>query len=416
MPRLPDTTFGRLGLLIASVALALFLLVLLALRQFGLGPSGGIYADLVLGNVRLARTEGAVLPANVVRSATAPSRSHEAVLPAQSLIRERVRREFGRDAALRFAEGSDSRVWIQAAPGEDWIGVRVPAFLAQSVGLGIWLFACAALAVLLAAWFFARHLTRPLVRLAETVRRHELQTSGPLPEDPQAPREVRELQAALADAAARQQASVREREMLLAGVSHDLRTPLARLRLALELQSRLPDGDRELMVGDVNEMDAIVGQFLDFVRDGRDEPVQDSDLVSLLHELVRDAGRAGHVWTLDVPDRCERRIRPLALRRALANLMGNAQLHGRAPFRLALLTGVTETVLAVEDSGPGLPEGLRERVGQAFLRAAPGRTGSAGSGLGLALVDRVARTHAGRLELSDRPDGGCLARIVLPAG
>lgn len=415
----PQTTFGRLGLLIAAVALALMLLMLLALRSFGLGPSGAIYADLVIGNVRLAQSGSASEPpTNVVRSYVTPARSHEALLPAQNLILRRAHDAFGAQAQVRFVEGADSRVWVRSEEGGDWIGVRVPAFFAQSVGIGLWLFCFAAFAVLLAAWWFARHLTRPLVRLAASTRTLAEGGEWSLADDPSAPREVRALQSALAGASADLRQSVRERELLLAGVSHDLRTPLARLRLALELQGGLPDAERDLMVGDVAEMDAIVGQFLDYVRDGRDEPIERLDLSALLHDLVQAAGREGQNWQLQAPAECVAPVRALALRRALSNLMRNAQLHGAAPFRLELVVesgrAGRNVHIRVEDEGTGFPAFVLENAGQAFVRSSPGRGGKAGSGLGLALVDRVARTHGGRLEVGNSASGGGRATLVLP--
>jgi two-component system, OmpR family, osmolarity sensor histidine kinase EnvZ len=415
----PQTTFGRLGLLIAAVALALMLLMSLALRSFGLGPSGAIYADLVVGNVLLAQGgPESELPANVVRSQVAPTRSHEALLPAQNLILHRARDAFGAQVQVRFVEGADSRVWVRSEQGGDWIGVRVPAFFAQSVGIGLWLLGFAALAVLLAAWWFARHLTRPLVRLAASTRTLAEGGEWSQADDPSAPREVRALQSALASASAELRQSVRERELLLAGVSHDLRTPLARLRLALELQGGLPDTERELMVGDVTEMDAIIGQFLDYVRDGRDESAESVNLSALLHDLVQAAAREGQDWQLQAPAECVAPVRALALRRALSNLMRNAQLHGAAPFRLELLVesdpAGRRVHIHVHDQGPGFPPYVLDNAGQAFVRSSPGRGGKAGSGLGLALVDRVARTHGGRLEVANSASGGGRASLVLP--
>lgn len=415
----PQTTFGRLGLLIAAVALALMLLMSLALRSFGLGPSGAIYADLVVGNVLLAQGgPESEPPANVVRSRVAPARSHEALLPAQNLILHRVHDAFGAQAEVRFVEGADSRVWVRSEQGGDWVGVRVPAFFAQSVGIGLWLLGSAAIAVLLAAWWFARHLTRPLVRLAASTRTLAEGGEWSQADDPSAPREVRALQSALASASAELRQSVRERELLLAGVSHDLRTPLARLRLALELQGGVPDAERELMVGDVAEMDAIIGQFLDYVRDGRDETAEPVNLSALLHDLVQAATREGQDWQLQAPAECVAPVRALALRRALSNLMRNAQLHGAAPFRLELVVesdpAGRRVRIQVHDEGAGFSAYVLENAGQAFVRSGPGRGGKAGSGLGLALVDRVARTHGGHLEVANPASGGGRASLVLP--
>jgi two-component system osmolarity sensor histidine kinase EnvZ len=192
------------------------------------------------------------------------------------------------------------------------------------------------------------------------------------------------------------------------------------LRLALELQPGLARGEREAMVADVEEMDAIVGQFLDFVRDGRDEPEETVELGAMLRELAEAAARDGCEWSLSVPEDISIRGRAMALRRALRNLMRNAQIHGAAPRRL-FVQGIpagegapARVAICVRDQGPGLPASVLERIGQPFVRSTPSRAGAPGSGLGLSLVQRVARMHGGELGVSTLADGGFEARLTLP--
>jgi hypothetical protein len=213
------------------------------------------------------------------------------------------------------------------------------------------------------------------------------------------PREVAELADALDRASAQVRDAGEERALMLAGVSHDLRTPLTRLQYALEL---IPDADPALRAGmerDIEEMDAVLGQFVAYARDGRDEHAEPLDLA----DLCRNAATAlPGDWTLDLPDSAPMRGRPMALLRAVGNLMANAGRHGRPPFVLSLRREGRHWLLEIADHGPGLSAEAAARVRQPFVRSGT----AAGSGLGLAIVERVAhqRRHAGAAaELAARP-------------
>ena len=135
---------------------------------------------------------------------------------------------------------------------------------------------------------------------------------------------------------------------------------------------------------------------LDFVRDGRDEEPVSCELSDLLRELAQSSLRTGCEWELDVPVECLCIVRPLALRRALSNLMRNAEVHGRAPWRLSLECDPSGPCIRVRDHGAGLPGEVLARAGQPFLRADSSLAGAGGTGLGLSLVQRVAGAHGHR--------------------
>ena len=410
----PETTFGRLGVLIATVLLAMCIIVLLALRSFGVGPGGSVYADLVAGNARWARElPASQLPPGILRVAAPPARSVKAFLPTQLLLVERMEKNFGKGTRVLFSDDGIGRVWIRPEGDRHWIGVEVPAFFSQSISAGLRIFGFALLVILLAAWWFARHLTLPLMRLARDSER--IAAGDVLEETPglRAPLEVRQLEASLVRASSEVRRAGRERELLLAGVSHDLRTPLARLRLGLELEQGIAAPERALMIGDVEEMDGIIGQFLDFVRDGRDEEPVSCELTDLLRELALSSLRTGCEWQLDVPVECLCIVRPLALRRALSNLMRNAEVHGRAPWRLSLECDPSGPCIRVRDHGAGLPGEVLARAGQPFLRADSSRSGAGGTGLGLSLVQRVAGAHGGEVRWRNPADGGCEVSLRL---
>jgi two-component system, OmpR family, osmolarity sensor histidine kinase EnvZ len=325
--------------------------------------------------------------------------------------------------------GSPAQLWVQAKPpAQGWIGIPVlggPENLRRGM-----LFSLVAigLLILVAAALFARSLAPPLQRLAEAAP--GIVAGEPPPSLPSsASAEIVELQRALANAAERTQAAARDRELMLAGLSHDMRTPLARLRYALALvETQLDDGARDAMESDIDEIDGIVGQFIDYVRDGRDETEQDVDLAAMVRALVQREAQAGRSWTLHLPEPlsgpAELRGRPLALQRALGNLFANAARHGAPPFEAELepLTSATLTAgpatrvggwrLSVRDHGPGVPVERLPDLGRPFHRVDSAR-GTPGSGLGLASVARVAALHRGSLRLRNRKDGGFEAELRL---
>jgi two-component system osmolarity sensor histidine kinase EnvZ len=199
----------------------------------------------------------------------------------------------------------------------------------------------------------------------------------------------------------------RERAMVLAGISHDLRTPLSRMRLALEM-----GGDFDAMVADIEEIDSIIGQFLDFAR-GVSEEKQPHDLGALLDELAAHYTRLGKTILLQKEETGRLRFARMALRRALGNLVDNALRYAGEPVEIELKKGATGVVIEVRDRGPGIPAGETERLKRPFTRLEAARSGR-GAGLGLAIVERVARAHGGGLELLPREGGGLVARLALP--
>ncbi|MDG2517142.1 ATP-binding protein [Lysobacter soli] len=261
-----------------------------------------------------------------------------------------------------------------------------------------------AVLVLIAAAYGARRLAAPLRRLAraapsivrgEPPRRGA--TGGPV--------EVEELALALGAAGRELREAAEERTVMLAGISHDLRTPLTRLQYAIEL---LPGSDPELRAGmhrDIAEIDAILKQFITYARDGRDEAVAPLDLSALCRNV---AGALGDAWRLDLPRYAPATGRPMALLRAVENLVVNAERHGAPPFALRLSRDEACWRIEVSDHGPGLP-GSPERMRQPFVHGEGG-----GTGLGLAIVDRVVRQHGGELVLSSRSPHGLVATILLP--
>jgi two-component system osmolarity sensor histidine kinase EnvZ len=208
----------------------------------------------------------------------------------------------------------------------------------------------------------------------------------------------------------------RDRAILLAGVSHDLRTPLARLRLGIEM-THADEATRASMAADIEEMNRIIDQFLDFARQDAATATEPIDINQALAACVERYTRAGRDVHLQVGTPALVRIKPAAISRVASNLIDNALAYGRAPLDVTTRRHGDEVVVDVADPGPGIPPGDVERLKQPFMRADMSRSradGAPGAGLGLAIVDRIARLHGGSFDLLAREGGGTIARVTLP--
>jgi signal transduction histidine kinase len=257
-----------------------------------------------------------------------------------------------------------------------------------------------------------RWLTRPLAVLATAadelgrdIRR------PPLPED--GPAEVRRAAAAFNTMQARLRTYLREREHMLAAVSHDLRTPITRLRLRAELIEDV--ALRTKFARDLSEMEAMTAAALDFLRGvNKDEPVQPVDVMALLESLQADLEEAGHDVTVQGQMRAPYPARPLALKRLLSNLIENAIKYG-ARASVTVEDKAAQLRVVVADEGPGIPEGQLEQVFEPFYRIEDSRSRDTGGvGLGLSVARDIARAHGGELTLRNRAGGGLEAILILP--
>lgn len=264
----------------------------------------------------------------------------------------------------------------------------------------------------LAAWA-VRMLTRPLAvlsgaasELGRDIRRPPLAETGPL--------EIRRAAHAFNTMQERLIRYIEDRNRTLAAISHDLKTPITRLRLRAEL---LEDALlREKVLADLAEMQQMAQASLDFLRGGTDhEAMATLDIDALLEALQEDAEDAGHEVTLSGgPIQQPLRCRPLALKRCLSNLVNNALQYGqRAAITVAATPGWL--TLTIRDHGPGIPEAELERVFEPFYRLESSRSRDTGGvGLGLSIARNIARAHGGELTLHNHPQGGLVAILELP--
>jgi two-component system osmolarity sensor histidine kinase EnvZ len=362
-----------------------------------------------------------------------PVRGDEAMRPAGDLpntgrFRDRIREIFGPEAEVYVRgperptlEDRDKRprppiLWVRLPAGERGYWVAFPrGRIERDPATALVAWGAAGLAIAIVATFFlVVRLNRPLAELARAATK--LGKGGdPAPVSETGPSEIRSVARAFNQMKEDLQESQRERATFLAGVSHDLRTPLARLRLEVEmLGGKVDPPTQRGMVEDLDDMNAIIDQFIDFMRSEAAEPLSRVDLAELARSCAERAMRGGVDVRCELAEGPAMLLRPLAMQRLADNLINNAARHagGAITVRTAARDGhATFTVL---DRGPGIPAGLAERLKQPFTRRDVARSGSSGAGLGLAIADRVARLHGGHLDLLAREGGGLEARVTLP--
>ena len=309
--------------------------------------------------------------------------------------------------SVRLRDGS----WLNVSAQLDPLAAPAPhaALLSTTLMAG----GVVAVAVLL-----LRTLTSPLRRLAAAAdamgRGPEVRVAESGPE------EVRQVARAFNAMQARMGRLVADRTQALAAVSHDLRTPITRLRLRAGF---LSDGAAQAAVdADLDEMEAMVEATLAYLGGQEDEAPGVVDLAVLLATLVDEAADAGHAASYSGPDHLPLVLRRLAVKRAFANLLDNALAYGGGAVRVMLTAtapvgGSSGVRVWVDDDGPGIPEEALERVFEPFQRLEASRNrGTGGAGLGLAIARQAIEREGGAVRLLNRPEGGLRAEVTLPAG
>jgi two-component system, OmpR family, osmolarity sensor histidine kinase EnvZ len=387
-----------LHLLLASLLgflLVLTTVTLLLLRYSAMQPSVrqlalplATLADLVdasdAGSSELAQR--ALSRQGVVRAVRAPPAGVLVPVPFLNALTLYLHEQTGRQVQIERTADGATRLWLSSARG-DWIGVPLEPLrsLVAQFAVLIVLFALA-LAVL-AAWWLARRLAAPLERLArvaarlpEPVAADEFRVSGP--------REVRLLGERLAEALGRIDKHRRERDLLLAGLSHDLRTPLMRLLLRIDLLDSIPEDERAALGADIAELDRRIDRFIEHARTGAEEPVVALDLLPLLQAEVATSRQRGFGWSCVPGVRMRVRGQPGVLGRLIANLIDNAEQHGAAPFAAELQLDPQSSAICLLKVRNGLPASAERSA-----------TGGAAThrGFGLALCRHIAQAHGGSL-------------------
>lgn len=317
----------------------------------------------------------------------------------------------GQDA-MAWRTDSAGHLWMQVELGGRpwWASVTPPRMAGPLVSLviaGLIAFIVAVAGGLL----LQRRLDRPLRALAGQMESYR-PGSPPATIASDGPREIAAVASALNDMGERIAAHEQERALMLAGVSHDLRTPLARLRLAVEMMPGDDEALRESAHRQIEQIDRMLGQFLAFARDGHDEQCEIVDIAQTLCAASEDAGLAGRIG-IAVEDGLPARVRPLAMRRTIQNLLENASKYGKPPIVARARRESDGTIMIeVVDQGEGFGPELADHFVKPFAKADTSR-GGYGTGLGLAIAHKHVCQDGGKL-VFERTPSGFAARIELP--
>lgn len=434
----PRSLFGRTVLVIASVSIIFQLFTLAVIFYFALVPLGRHATDdlaaLMISSAtawqhagvddRPALTDRLLVEHELlVRTDTQETHSFTRYLPYFHFLESALSARTGHTIRLgrgAFGDGIgywaripvngwDGRtVWIEVGFSHDRVAVQPSAALLiiLLVGTAVTFFTSAGL---------ARWLIRPLARLAHATQRiGKGQRPAPLPET--GPTELAVLAREFNRMGEEVETLLTNRTTLLAGISHDLRSPLARIRMALGMLGERPAPDLlERIVRDVENMNLLIARCLEVGRDFAERDAVELNLCDLLADIVRDHAVGVEVRGRKGPD-CRLRVRPMALRRILSNLVDNAARYGDGqPIDIEYDIAAGRVEIRIMDRGPGIPADQLETVFQPFHRLDPSRSSrTGGSGLGLAIARQIAQANDWSVWLSPRDGGGTVAYVRLP--
>jgi signal transduction histidine kinase len=432
---LPDTLGGRI-VLVLLVGLMAFHLGSLWLHQIGTEAMLGTTREAQLAERLVAakravaelpteerdRTAHALSTASLdmhwTRAATVPP------VQASSARIEALRSRLGElvpefdITGLRLGYGEDGVAGHQLLgalplPDGSWLNFSAAVFRSPASEHATLLSTTAmAVGILLLGLLVVRLIGRPLRALSDAADRF----GGPGPVVPvpeEGPREVRQAAQAFNRMQGRIDRLIADRTQALAAVSHDLRTPIARLRLRAGF---VEDGEAARAIdADLDEMEAMIGSTLAYLRgETESEPRKQADVVAMVETLCDAAADAGADVVYAGPSQAKLVCSPVTLKRAFSNLIDNAVKYGGGA-RVSLDDQGRELLVRIEDDGPGIPEADMQMVFEPFRRLETSRNrGTGGSGLGLTIARRAIEQHDGRLQLSNRPGSGLLALVHLP--
>jgi len=314
---------------------------------------------------------------------------------AERVFLNELRVESERSALQDWRVGDDGLFWMRL-PDDDppiWVSLRTlpspnPITVVSAV------FAVSLLTSVIGGFVLQRHLARPLRTLTQQVEEINAAT-GLLALDESGPREVAAVSRALNDMTDKMREAEKDRSVMLAGVSHDLRTPLTKLRLSLAM---LNGSDPELLISadqQVARIEAMLGQFLDYARDSIDEPVQRVVIAEVIARALANCATAEDI-KVTCPSGTTASVKETAILRAVTNLVTNALHHGAPPIEIAVTATSTMLTISVTDAGAGLTVEEAATLIRPFARGDTARTRN-GTGLGLAIAHQAARAHGGKL-------------------
>ena len=428
----PRTLLGRTAFVIAAVLIITQLVAIALFRAYNRGPLLAEMAGLTSGQLRVISAALETLPPDeridfldlleesqgirVIPDTEGKLPSNVPQSPQLQDFADYLRKELGDGTEFFVQQSGGMALWVRLKISNENYWVSIPRKQIERAPPWLWFgwMGFSALLVLTGAYLLVRRVNRPLRELADAARLlGEGKSPPPLVES--GPQEIRDMSRAFNQMTENIKHHDEERALLLAGVSHDLRTPLARLRLGLDLSDKQIDPELRLgMVQDIEDIDGIIRQFLDFARAAQDETTEPVELNTLVESAVKRHGSLGADIQAETAALPVLPLRPLALQRLLDNLITNALKYAGSAVVVRTATDGQHAMLSVLDRGPGIPAGEVERLKQPFTRMEKARSGAGHAGLGLAIVDRIAALHGAAFDLLPRDGGGLEARVSFP--
>ncbi|MCZ4338175.1 two-component system sensor histidine kinase EnvZ [Shewanella colwelliana] len=330
-----------------------------------------------------------------------------------SLLSAQMSEHLGGKAEVRIAQGKEFEIWIRP-PQAPSVWIKVPLTGFNEFGLSpltLYLMVIGALSVA-GGWWFARKQNKPLKRLqraAISVSRGDY--PEPLPASGST--EIIEVTNAFNQMSLSMQQLEQDRALLMAGISHDLRTPLTRIRLASEMMVEEDQYLKDGIVHDIEDMDAIINQFIAYIRQDQESVREQGQINALIEDVAQaEANREGQI-IVELANCPEIPMQAVAIKRILSNLVENAFRYGDGWIKLSSYYDGRRVGFSVEDNGPGIPSAQIPNLFQPFTQGDTAR-GSVGSGLGLAIIKRIVDRHQGKVVLTNRQEGGLHAQVWLP--
>jgi len=263
------------------------------------------------------------------------------------------------------------------------------------------------------AIIFMRNQLRPIRKLAIAAERIGKGRDLPANFKPEGAREVRQASQAFIDMHERIKRQLAQRTAMLAGVSHDLRTPLTRLKLQAAMMGQSPDA--EAMKQDIDDMERMLKAYLDFVRGEGGETTVRTDLKEVIERIAANVRRSGGIMEVSYSGDLLMSLRPMAFERCLNNLIGNARKYATKIWVGVLREDGEHILIVVDDDGPGIPEDQYDEVFKPFVRVEKSRNQATGGvGLGLSIAQDIVHSHGGQIWLGKSPQGGLRVSIRLP--
>ena len=426
MKLLPQSFFGRNTLMIATLLVISHVISYFTVQHFVVDRHNRIVMYLASNQIKLLQIgEETYMPRNLAVGFSKTTQLELYPMSAETLpdglLRAKYHSGFSDQAIRYLGEGTEVRVetsdgiylWISEPQHPNfWIRMPIGEYEGSNP-MELFIFTGMLLFLSLAgAWILVFQLHRPLKRLAFAAREiGRGDYPGKLKET--GPQELVSVTSAFNQMASDVHQLEEDRTLLLAGISHDLRTPITRIRLASEF---LSDQDEELksgIIADTQDMDDIIDQFIGYVRYGSEEKMECGNLTELFKQVVEAASKQHEGLSAELAEIPEVYFKPMAMKRLISNLIENAFRYGKAPVILKSEIKDENIVVTIRDHGKGIPDLDKDRLFQPFARGDKARGGK-GSGLGLAIVARIVEMHGGNIDIENHPQGGLQATFTLP--